>query len=136
MAAQAADSGESGMQVVNLVEKFTKFQEHFSPKLVGEVNNFQVKLVKLKGEFVWHHHDHEDELFFVVKGELHMKYRDPKGKEHEKVIRPGEFIVVPHGAEHMPYALEETHMVLFEPGTTLNTGTIQNERTVNNVQRI
>jgi mannose-6-phosphate isomerase-like protein (cupin superfamily) len=124
------------MQVVNLIEKFNKFQEYFTPKIVGELNDFQVKLVKLKGEFVWHHHDVEDEMFLVVKGALHMKYRDPKGYEEEKVINPGEFIIVHHGVEHMPYALEETHMVLFELGSTLNTGTAQNERTVSAPQWI
>jgi mannose-6-phosphate isomerase-like protein (cupin superfamily) len=124
------------MEVVNLLEKFSKFQEHFTPKIAGEVNDFQVKLVKLKGEFVWHHHDSEDEMFLVVKGELRMKYRDAQNKEAEKIIKPGEFLIMHRGIEHMPYALEETHIVLFELGSTLNTGTTQNERTVNAPQWI
>ena len=116
--------------VVNLAEKFSQFRDYYSPKIVGELNDFQVKLVKLKGEFMWHHHDVEDELFMVVKGELHMKLRDGDGRERDETIRPGEFIVVPHGVEHMPYAPEETHIILLEPATTLNTGNIRNERTV------
>jgi mannose-6-phosphate isomerase-like protein (cupin superfamily) len=124
------------MQVVNLAQKFAAFQDRFSPKIVGELNNFQVKLVKVQGEFMWHHHDAEDEMFMVVKGELHMKWREAGGNEHDDLIRPGEFIIVPHGVEHMPYTLEETHIILFEPATTLNTGNVQNERTVANLQRI
>jgi mannose-6-phosphate isomerase-like protein (cupin superfamily) len=103
---------------------------------VGELNNFQVKLVKVQGEFMWHHHDAEDEMFMVTKGELHMRWRDAEGREHDDPIRPGEFIIVPHGTEHMPYTLEETHIILFEPAGTLNTGNVQNERTVADLQRI
>lgn len=124
------------MQVVNLAQKFATFQDHFSPKIVGELNNFQVKLVKVQGEFMWHHHDAEDEMFLVTKGELHMKWRDSKGTEHDVAIRPGEFIIIPHGTEHMPYTREETHIILFEPAGTLNTGNVQNERTVADLQRI
>ena len=124
------------MQVVNLAQKFAAFQDYYSPKIVGELNNFQVKLVKVQGEFMWHHHDAEDEMFMVTKGELHMKWRDAEGTEHDDLIRPGEFIIVPHGMEHMPYTLEETHMILFEPAGTLNTGNVQNERTVADLQRI
>lgn len=124
------------MKVVNLAQKFGAFQDHFSPRIVGELNNFQVKLVKVQGEFMWHLHDAEDEMFMVTKGELHMRWRDVEGLEHDDLVRPGEFIIVPHGTEHMPYALEETHIILFEPATTLNTGNIQNERTVAVLQRI
>lgn len=124
------------MQVVNLAQKFAAFQDHFSPRIVGELNNFQVKLVKVQGEFMWHHHDAEDEMFMVTKGELHMKWRDAEGSEHDDLVRPGEFLIVPHGTEHMPYTLEETCVILFEPATTLNTGNIQNERTVADLQRI
>ncbi len=124
------------MHVVNLAHKFAGFQDQFSPKVVGELNNFQVKLVKVQGEFMWHHHDIEDEMFLVVKGELHIKLRDADGRERDETVRPGEFIIVPHGVEHMPYTHEETHIVLFEPATTLNTGNLQNERTVANLQRI
>ena len=106
------------MEVVNLARKFAAFNDHYSPKIVGELNNFLVKLVKVKGEFVWHHHDAEDELFMVVKGELHIKLRDADGSERDEAIKPGEFIVIPHGVEHMPYAKEETHIILLEPATT------------------
>ena len=124
------------MHTVNLAQKFARFSDYYSPKVVGEINNFQVKLVKLKGEFMWHHHDAEDEMFLVVQGELHMKFRDANGSEREETVRPGEFIIVPHGIEHMPYTREETHIVLLEPATTLNTGNVQNERTVAQLERI
>jgi mannose-6-phosphate isomerase-like protein (cupin superfamily) len=124
------------MQVVNLAQKFAAFQDYFSPKIVGELNNFQVKLVKVHGQFMWHHHDAEDEMFMVVKGALHMKLRDADGSERDEAILPGEFIIIPHGTEHMPYTLEETHVILFEPATTLNTGNVQNERTVADLQKI
>jgi mannose-6-phosphate isomerase-like protein (cupin superfamily) len=124
------------MQVVNLAQKFAAFQDYFSPKIVGELNNFQIKLVKVHGEFMWHHHDAEDEMFMVVKGALHMKIRDADGSERDEAILPGEFIIIPHGTEHMPYTLEETHVILFEPATTLNTGNLQNERTVADLQKI
>ncbi len=124
------------MQVVNLAQKFATFQDHFSPKIVGELNNFQVKLVKVQGEFMWHHHDAEDEMFMVMKGLLHMKLRDADGTERDEAVRPGEFIIIPHGTEHMPYTLEETHIILFEPASTLNTGNLQNERTVADLQKI
>jgi mannose-6-phosphate isomerase-like protein (cupin superfamily) len=124
------------MQVINLAQKFATFQDHFSPKIVGELNNFQVKLVKVQGEFMWHHHDAEDEMFMVVKGLLHMKLREANGTERDEEVRPGEFIIIPHRTEHMPYTLEETHIILFEPATTLNTGNVQNERTVADLQKI
>jgi mannose-6-phosphate isomerase-like protein (cupin superfamily) len=124
------------MQVVNLAQKFAAFQDYFSPKIVGELNNFQIKLVKVQGEFMWHHHDAEDEMLMVVKGALHMKLRDADGSERDETILPGEFIVIPHGTEHMPYTLEETHVILFEPATTLNTGNVQNERTVADLQKV
>ncbi len=126
----------SNVQVVNLAGKFATFQDRFSPKIVGELNNFQVKLVKVQGEFMWHHHETEDEMFLVVKGELHMKLRDADGRERDETVQAGEFIIVPHGVEHMPYTREETHIILFEPATTLNTGNVQNERTVAQLERI
>ncbi len=98
---------------------------------MAEINDFHVKAVKLKGEFVWHHHDLEDELFLVVKGTLRMKFRT-----HEAVVREGEFIVVPHGVEHLPIADEEVHILLLEPKSTLNTGNIVNERTVSRLEQI
>lgn len=124
------------MQTINLSQKFAQFSDYYSPKIVGELNNFQVKLVKLKGDFMWHHHDDEDELFMVTRGELHMKIRDAEGVEREEIIRPGEFIIIPHGVEHFPYAPEETHIMLLEPATTLNTGNIRNERTVASLERL
>jgi mannose-6-phosphate isomerase-like protein (cupin superfamily) len=123
------------MNKVNLAQKLSLFTDHYSPKIVGEVNDAYVKLVKLQGDFMWHHHDHEDELFFVVKGTLRMKVRENNG-EREFLISPGEFIIVPHGVEHLPSADEETHVMLLEPKTTLNTGNMDNARTLHELQRI
>lgn len=119
------------MHTVNLADKFSQFQDYFNPRVLGEVNNFHVKAAKLKGEFIWHHHDQEDELFLVVKGTLRMKFHD-----HEAIVREGEFVIVPHGVEHLPIADEEVHIILLEPKTTLNTGNIVNERTVSQLERI
>ena len=116
---------------VNLAELFGRFQDHWSPKVVGTVNDSLVKLVKLKGEFVWHHHEREDELFLVVKGKLRLKLRDK-----DLVLGPGEFAIIPHGVEHLPVAEEETHVLLFEPTSTLNTGNVRNERTVPELERL
>jgi mannose-6-phosphate isomerase-like protein (cupin superfamily) len=116
---------------VNLGEMFGRFHEQWSPKVVGEVNDSQVKLVKLKGEFVWHHHEREDELFLVVKGRLTIKLRDK-----DVVLGPGEFAIIPHGVEHLPVAEEETHVLLFEPNSTLNTGNLRNDRTVAQLDRL
>ncbi|MGQ0550912.1 MAG: cupin domain-containing protein [Armatimonadota bacterium] len=114
------------MEVVRLADKFSRFSEHWSPKIVGEVNDTHVKLVKLSGEFVWHHHEKEDELFLVIEGRLRMRFRDGDAD-----LGPGEFIVVPRGVEHCPVALPpEVHVVLVEPKSTLNTGNVTNERTV------
>ena len=123
------------MDKVNLAQKFSLFSEHYSPKIVGEVNDAYVKLAKLQGDFMWHHHDLEDELFFVVKGTLRMKIRE-NGGEREIVVRPGEFLIIPHGVEHFPSADEETHIMLLEPKSTLNTGNLENERTLAELQRI
>ena len=119
------------METVNLKDKFGKFRDYWKPRVIGEVNDCHVKAVKLKGEFIWHHHDNEDELFLVVKGTLRMKFRD-----HEAVVREGEFVIVSRGVEHLPVADEEVHIVLIEPRTTLNTGNIQNERTVSQLEHI
>ena len=116
---------------VNLEAKFAKFSDHWSPKIAGELNDSYVKLVKLQGEFTWHHHDHEDELFLVISGTLIMQFRD-----RNVVVNPGEFIIVPKGVEHNPKAESECHIVLLEPKTTLNTGNVENERTVAELQRI
>jgi mannose-6-phosphate isomerase-like protein (cupin superfamily) len=119
------------MHAVNIVEKFRKIEDYWNPRLIGELNDFAVKAVKLKGEFIWHHHKVEDELFLVVKGTLRMRFR-----EHEALVREGEFLIVPHGVEHQPVADEEVHLILLEPKTTLNTGTVTNERTVHELERI
>jgi mannose-6-phosphate isomerase-like protein (cupin superfamily) len=116
---------------VNLHEMLGRFQEQWSPKIVGEVNDSLVKLVKLEGEFVWHHHDREDELFLVLKGRLRLQLHD-----QEIVLSPGEFAIIPHGVEHLPIADEETHVLLFEPNSTLNTGNIRNDRTVAELDRL
>jgi len=113
------------VEVVNLVQKLSLFSDHWSPKIVGELNDSYIKLVKLRGEFVWHSHANEDELFLVVKGHLLIKLRD--GDIH---LNEGELAVIPRGVEHMPVADEEAHVLLLEPKTTLNTGNVQNERTV------
>lgn len=108
---------KNNMEKVNLEQKFALFSEHWSPKIVGELNGQHVKLAKLKGEFVWHKHENEDELFFVVKGSFKMEYRD-----RTVTINENEFIIVPKGVEHRPVADEEVLIMLFEPVTTLNTG--------------
>src|SRR5579864_872507 len=119
------------MEKVNLAEKLNRFSEFWSPKIVGELNESYVKVVKLKGEFIWHHHEREDELFLVVKGRLRMRFRD-----HDVEVDEGEFIIVPRGVEHMPVAEHECQIVLLEPKTTLNTGNVRNERTVAELERI
>ena len=121
---------------VSLSEKLSLFTDHFSPKIVGELNDSYVKLVKLQGEFVWHHHDNEDEMFLVVKGCLFMGLLDDDGKPREVAIHPGEFIIIPKGFEHKPRADEETHVMLLEPKTTLNTGNVRGARTVEALDRI
>lgn len=110
---------------VNLAEKFSRFEDHWRPRIVGEVNDAHVKLVKLKGEFVWHHHEAEDELFFVVKGSLRILLRDG-----EITLEPGEFAVIPKGVEHCPVADEEVQVMLLEPKTTVNTGEVESGRRV------
>jgi mannose-6-phosphate isomerase-like protein (cupin superfamily) len=120
---------------VNLAEKLSQFSEYWSPKIVGEINDAHVKIVKLQGEFVWHHHDNEDELFLVVKGQLRMRYLED-GAERETKIGPGEFVVIPRGTEHLPSSEEETHILLLEPKSTLNTGNVHNERTVETLETI
>jgi len=116
---------------VNLAEKLARFSSYWQPKIVGELNGQLVKVVKFKNEFVWHHHDQEDELFLVVKGRFHMEFRD-----HHVWLEEGEFLIVPRGVEHRPVADEEVHVLLFEPATTLNTGNLRNERTVANLEKI
>jgi len=117
------------MKKINLAEKLAQFSDHWKPKIVGELNGQHVKLVKFKGMFVWHHHAAEDEMFLVLHGSFRMDYRDPSG-EHELDIKEGEFVIVPRGTEHRPYAAEEVHVLLFEPAGTLNTGNVRNDQTV------
>jgi mannose-6-phosphate isomerase-like protein (cupin superfamily) len=116
---------------VNLREKFALFSDYCKPRVIGEVNDCHVKAVKMKGEFVWHHHENEDELFLVTKGTLRMQFRD-----RTEVIHEGEFLVVPRGVEHCPTPDEEVHIVLIEPKSTRNTGNIVNERTVAQLETI
>ena len=126
-----SDKAPHPIKKVNLSDKLNSINEHWSPHIAGEVNDAYVKLVRFTGEFVWHHHEHEDELFLVVKGKLRLKLRD-----QELVLSPGEFAIIPHGVEHLPIADEETHVLLFEPNTTLNTGNVRNERTVAQLDRL
>jgi mannose-6-phosphate isomerase-like protein (cupin superfamily) len=119
------------LEKVDLAEKLSLFDEHWSPKIVAELNDAYVKVVKFQDEFVWHHHDDEDELFLVVSGRMRMELRDG-----DVVVGPGELIVVPKGVEHRPVAEVETHVVLIEPKTTLNTGNVRNDRTLDELDRI
>lgn len=119
------------MNKVNLKEKLSLISEHWQPRIVGELNGQHVKLVKFQGEFVWHHHEHEDELFLVLHGSMLMRLAD-----REVRIDEGEFFIVPRGVEHQPVAEEEVHVLLFEPAGTLNTGNLRNERTVTNPERL
>jgi len=112
-------------EVINLIEKFSLFSEQWHPKIAGELNDSYVKLAKVQGEFVWHHHENEDELFFVVKGTLTIKLR-----ERELTIHEGEFAIIPKGVEHLPVAEEEVWIMMLEPKSTSNTGNVENERTV------
>ncbi|MCP4536987.1 MAG: cupin domain-containing protein [Chloroflexi bacterium] len=109
---------------VNIAKKFTQFNEHWSPKIIGALNDSYVKLAKLQGEFIWHHHEAEDELFYVIKGRLLLKFRD-----QDVWLDEGEFIIVPKGVEHKPIAEQEVHVMLLEPQTTINTGDVESERT-------
>lgn len=119
------------MNKVNLAEKFASFSAHWSPKIVGELNGQQVRLVKFQGPFTWHHHEHEDEMFLVVKGSFVMEFRD-----RHVTLNEGEFIIVPRGVEHRPNAAEEVEVMLFEPAGTLNTGNVENEFTKKHLQTL
>ncbi len=119
------------MEKVNLRQKFGLFHDRWSPKIVGDLNDSYVKLVKVQGEFVWHHHEKEDEMFLVVKGRLRIRFRD-----RDVDLEENEFFIVPRGVEHMPVAEQEAWVILLEPKTTLNTGNLQNERTVADLERI
>lgn len=117
---------------INLAHKFSQFRDYWSPKVVGEINDSHVLLTKLQGEFVWHRHDNEDEMFLVVKGQLVIRLRN----QEELVLEEGELVVIPKGVEHQPVAREEVHVLLLEPKTTLNTGNVRNDRTVSELQRL
>ena len=119
------------MDKVNLAHKFGLIDDYWNPRVVGELNGQHVKLARLEGEFIWHHHDNEDELFFVVDGRLRMEFRD-----HAIELGPGEFLIVPRGLEHRPVAVGEVRLMLFEPASTLNTGNIVSERTVRSPDRL
>ena len=119
------------VEKVNIAQKLSLFSEHWQPKIAGELNGQYIKLVKFKGPFVWHHHDEEDEMFLVVKGRFRMEFED-----RSEWIEEGEFIVVPRGVEHKPVADEEAHVLLFEPVSTLNTGNVEDELTLSELERI
>src|SRR5262245_61268712 len=120
------------MDKVTVSNKFSLIQDHWNPRIVGELNGQYVKFVKFKGDFTWHHHETEDEMFYIVKGRMVMKLRDG-----DVSVGPGEFIIIPHGVEHMPTVPEgEVHCILFEPMSTLNTGNTRNERTREHLDRL
>jgi mannose-6-phosphate isomerase-like protein (cupin superfamily) len=116
---------------VDLAERFSRIREQWVPKVVGELNGQMVKLVRFQGEFVWHHHDHEDEMFLVVAGEFRMEMRD-----RNVDVKAGQFIIIPRGVEHRPVAEREAQVLLFEPASTLNTGNVRNERTLDRLERL
>jgi mannose-6-phosphate isomerase-like protein (cupin superfamily) len=116
---------------VNIAQKFAGISDYWNPRIAAELNGQYVKFVKFTGEFVFHHHDHEDELFLVVDGRFRMEFRD-----HHEWIEKGEFIVIPRGVEHRPVADEECSVILFEPASTLNTGNVVNERTVRELEHV
>ena len=123
------------MEKINLREKLSLIDDHWNPRIIGELNGQHLKLVKFKGPFTWHHHELEDEMFLVVKGRFRMEFREPDtnsaaGEQKEIWLEPGEFIVMPHGVEHRPVAEEEAEVLLFEPASTLNTGNVRDQFTV------
>jgi mannose-6-phosphate isomerase-like protein (cupin superfamily) len=119
------------VEKVNVAQKFDLFSDYWSPKIAAELNDSYIKLATFKGEFVWHHHENEDELFLVTKGQLLIKLRDGEVR-----IGPGEFVVIPRGVEHMPVAEDEVHVILIEPKTTLNTGNVVGEKTVEHLEKV
>ena len=124
------------MQKVSLKAALAQFSDHWNPRIVGELNGQHAKLVKFQGDFVWHHHADEDEMFLVVQGSFRMDYRDADGIERSLQVDAGEFVIVPRGTEHRPAAAEECHVLLFEPASTLNTGNVRDSRTVENPSRL
>jgi mannose-6-phosphate isomerase-like protein (cupin superfamily) len=119
------------MEKINIHEKLSQFSDHWHPRIIGELNGQHVKAVKLKGEFIWHHHEQEDEMFLVIKGKLKMEFREKTVEVNE-----GEFIIVPRQVEHRPVSDEEVHILLFEPDSTVNTGNVNNERTKSQLEKI
>jgi mannose-6-phosphate isomerase-like protein (cupin superfamily) len=119
------------MEKVSIKDKFSQFSDYWNPHVIGELNGQLVKAAKLKGEFIWHHHEQEDEMFLVMKGTLKMEFRDKVVE-----VKEGEFIIVPRGVEHKPVAEEEVELLLFEPASTVNTGNIENERTLKDLNRL
>jgi mannose-6-phosphate isomerase-like protein (cupin superfamily) len=122
---------EYRIEKVNIAQKFSLFNDYWVPYVVGELNESYVKVDKMKGEFVWHRHDVEDELFLVVKGALLIKLRDK-----DISLEAGEFVIIPKGVEHLPVAKDEAHVVLIEPKSTMNTGDVKNQRTLTKLKRI
>ena len=112
-------------EVVNIKNKFSLFAEQWSPKIIGEMNDSYVKIARLQGKFVWHHHEHEDEMFLIIQGSLTIRLR-----ERDLVVNEGEFVIIPRGVEHMPVAEEEVYLMMLEPKTTVNTGNVESDRTV------
>jgi mannose-6-phosphate isomerase-like protein (cupin superfamily) len=131
MSKKTFDVHDPRPEAVNVQQKLAQFSDYWSPKIVGELNGQQVKLVKFQSEFIWHRHENEDELFLVVKGRFRMEFRN-----RHVWLDEGEFLIVPRGVEHRPVAEEEVHVMLFEPVSTLNTGNVQNDRTVAHLERI
>ena len=119
------------MKKINISQKLAQFNDHWNPRIIGELNKQHVKLAKIKGEFIWHKHDHEDEMFLVLKGTLKIEFRD-----RTETIQENEIIIVPKGVEHKLIAEEEVSIMLFEPATTINTGALENERTRKNLESI
>ncbi len=117
------------LEKINIKEKFTLFSEYWTPNIIAKLNGQAVKIAKIKGPFIWHHHENEDELFLVIKGQLKMEFRDKT-----EILNEGDIIVVPKGVEHRPVAEEECHILMFEPESTLNTGNVENDRTVEAVE--
>ena len=124
------------MKKVNAKDMLGRFSDHWNPRIIGELNGQHVKVAKLLGEFDWHHHRDEDELFWVISGELEINWKDESDQVHTEILSPGEFLIVPKGIEHQPVADKEVEIMLFEPASTLNTGNVESERTRNQLERL
>ena len=122
---------EQKMEAVNLTEKFNLINEYWSPRLLGELNNQAVKIAKLKGEFIWHHHENEDEMFFVIKGSMTIKLKDK-----DIILNKNEFFIIPKGVEHKPVAKDEVLVMMFEPMSTINTGNIESDITIKDIEQL